>query len=188
MVDSVVQTVGGAGAVEQRRVALHEPVGAAGGDVDVDGDDELWVAPAMDPPWSFRTDEDDDLPTTALGWECFISELSHVTAGRRSLLGGGAWESKRGTLSAAASASATYFAKRTGTALPIICSVSVRDATHWKPGGKVWISACSAVVRGIVLSTVVTSPACPGYPAGIGRLTPRIVGDGSSIEKTPRRA
>jgi len=100
VVDSVVQTVGGAGAVEQRRVALHEPVGAAGGDVDVDGDDELWVAPAMDPPWSFRTDEDDDLPTTALGWECFISELSHLTAGRRSLLGGGAWESKRGTLGA----------------------------------------------------------------------------------------
>ena len=61
-------------------------------------DCELWVAVAMDPPWVLGTAEDDDLPTTALGWETFISELSHLTTGRRSLLGGGAWESKPGTL------------------------------------------------------------------------------------------
>lgn len=63
-------------------------------------DCELWVAVATDPQWLLGTVEDDDLPRTAVGWESFISELSHLTTGRRSLLGGGAWESKRNTLGA----------------------------------------------------------------------------------------
>lgn len=60
----------------------------------------LWVAVAAEPTWSLGTVEDEDLPRTALGWETFISEVSHLTTGRRSLLGGGAWESKPGTLGA----------------------------------------------------------------------------------------
>lgn len=59
---------------------------------------ELWVALAHEPAWNFGTDEDDDRPSTALGWESFIYECSHLVTGRRSLLGGGAWESKPGTL------------------------------------------------------------------------------------------
>ncbi|GAA2375819.1 hypothetical protein [Gordonia cholesterolivorans] len=76
------------------RAAIESPAIRLTAEIDCD----LWVAVATDSSWELGTDEDDDLPTTALGWESFISELSHLTTGRRSLLGGGAWESKRGTL------------------------------------------------------------------------------------------
>ncbi|MDI9928673.1 hypothetical protein [Rhodococcus sp. IEGM 1341] len=59
---------------------------------------ELWVAVADEPNWTLGTEEDAYRPSTALSWESFIYECSHLVTGRRSLLGGGAWESKPGTL------------------------------------------------------------------------------------------
>ncbi|WP_278262840.1 hypothetical protein [Nocardia sp. AG03] len=59
---------------------------------------DLWIAVAREPEWSLGTEEDANLPTSPLGWESFIYECSHLVTGRRSLLGGGAWESKPGSL------------------------------------------------------------------------------------------
>lgn len=59
---------------------------------------ELWVAVAREAVWVLGTEEDEVRPSTARAWECFIYECSHLVTGRRSLLGGGAWEAKPGTL------------------------------------------------------------------------------------------
>ena len=58
--------------------------------------------------------------------------------------------------------SAINFARRTGTAFPTICSAFVLEPTKLKPGGKVWISARSAVVNGRACETGAESPGCPG--------------------------
>jgi hypothetical protein len=57
---------------------------------------ELWFAPAVAAPWSFPNDH--LIPSSATEWESFISEVSHLVTGLRSIIGGGAWESKAGTL------------------------------------------------------------------------------------------
>ncbi|MFZ2242990.1 MAG: hypothetical protein WAV90_26115 [Gordonia amarae] len=57
-----------------------------------------WAAVAREPEWRLDDVDDDALPSSARGWESFIYECSHLVAGRRSLLGGGAWESKHGSL------------------------------------------------------------------------------------------
>lgn len=76
------------------RVAIESPAIRLAAESNV----ELWVAVAAKPAWTLGTEEDAQLPSTALGWESFIYECSHLVTGRRSLLGGGAWESKPGTL------------------------------------------------------------------------------------------
>jgi len=74
-----------------------------------------------------------------------------------------------------------------GTALPIICSRSVFDAAHVQ-FSNVWTRALSSVVSGRASSFGAVSPGCPGYHGAMGRLTPRTVGYGSSIEKMALRA
>ena len=83
---------------------------------------------------------------------------------------------------------ATYSPSLTGTALPIICSITVLLPSRLKLSGKVWIKLRSFVVHGrTFLPMGEVSPLWPGYPLGIGRFTPRMVGLGSSIEKIPLR-
>lgn len=57
---------------------------------------ELWFAPAHTAPWSFSNGH--QLPSSAIEWESFISAVSHLVTGLRSIIGGGAWESKAGSL------------------------------------------------------------------------------------------
>lgn len=55
-----------------------------------------WHAAAQ--PASWVPQIDDDAPETALEWEAFIMEVSHLAVGHRGIIGGGAWDSKRKTL------------------------------------------------------------------------------------------
>lgn len=55
-----------------------------------------WHAAAQPANWVPQVD--DAAPESALEWEAFISEVSHLAVGHRGIIGGGAWDSKRGTL------------------------------------------------------------------------------------------
>lgn len=57
----------------------------------------LHYAIAGPAPWSVERNEIEP-PQNALEWESFISAVSLLTVGHRSIVGGGAWESKTGTI------------------------------------------------------------------------------------------
>ncbi|MCT2300185.1 hypothetical protein M3G04_04610 [Dietzia cinnamea] len=57
---------------------------------------DLWCAPARPATWV--PEVNDTAPETAVEWETFVSEVSLLAVGHRSILGGGAWEAKPGTL------------------------------------------------------------------------------------------
>lgn len=61
---------------------------------------QLWVAQAAPASWTIPDHPGLAMPATAVGWEIFIYACSLYVAGRRSLLGGGAWEAKKGSLGA----------------------------------------------------------------------------------------
>lgn len=61
------------------------------------GNRELFCAIAQPARWSIERSQIDP-PNTALEWEAFISAVSLHVADHRGLVGGGAWESKAGTL------------------------------------------------------------------------------------------
>lgn len=55
-----------------------------------------WHASAQ--PASWVPQIDDVAPETALEWEAFIMEVSHLAVGHRGIIGGGAWDAKRKSL------------------------------------------------------------------------------------------
>jgi hypothetical protein len=67
---------------------------------------KCWAAVATTAPWPNWQWKDADAPSTAQEWESFISECSRILAGHRGLLGGGAWESKSGTVASRMASSA----------------------------------------------------------------------------------
>ncbi|MEV8183402.1 hypothetical protein [Specibacter sp. NPDC078692] len=58
---------------------------------------DLWVAVSGPATWNVPLNEGDYLPETGEQWESFMYAWSHLITGSRSLIGGGAWESKPGT-------------------------------------------------------------------------------------------
>ena len=84
--------------------------------------------------------------------------------------------------------SPTKRARLTGTAFPIICSLSVLFPENLNVPGNVCMRARSSAVSARIPSSDSTgSPGCKGYPLGMGRLTPLIVGLGSWTLNMPRR-
>lgn len=61
------------------------------------GNRRLFYALAVQAPWSIERNAIAP-PSGALEWESFISAVSLLTNGHRGLIGGGAWESKTGTI------------------------------------------------------------------------------------------
>ena len=60
---------------------------------------DLYCAVARPAPWSVER-SDIEPPSSAVEWEFFISAVSLLTVGHRGVIGGGAWETKGGTLGA----------------------------------------------------------------------------------------
>ena len=61
-----------------------------------ESDLQLWFAIAQYDPWSLEGGY--VTPETAVEWESFLMETMSLIAGSRSLIGGGAWESKPNSL------------------------------------------------------------------------------------------
>lgn len=60
-----------------------------------------WYAVAKPATWQPVYDGDGieiPLPASAVEWEAFLREVSHMVCGHRGLIGSGAWESKAGSL------------------------------------------------------------------------------------------
>ena len=57
-----------------------------------------WAAVAKPAPWAARLPAGVTPPITPREWECFVGEVMRILAGHRSLVGGGAWEAKNGSV------------------------------------------------------------------------------------------
>ncbi|MGV2852841.1 hypothetical protein ACNPON_02555 [Glutamicibacter sp. AGC13] len=60
-------------------------------------DSELWIAVTSKASWNVPLNNGHYIPETPEHWE-FLYAWSHLVAGHRSIIGGGAWEAKPGTM------------------------------------------------------------------------------------------
>lgn len=61
-------------------------------------DSELWIAVTSKASWNVPLNNGHYIPETPEHWEAFLYAWSHLVAGHRSIIGGGAWEAKPGTM------------------------------------------------------------------------------------------